>query len=152
MKLVFDFPRKDVEPNLKDINEFLNKVDLINKPFRRFGVYFEDVTDKSKQKSGKGEAAKKYILIFKFFETRKKDKADCKIEIEQGWFDFDVPAEKAAFEKFKRDVYFLSYIAALSLQSVKFSTDEEFLNVTVELDDCYQKLINTHRKLIFPKQ
>lgn len=152
MKLVFDFPRKGVEPNLEGINEFLNQVDLVNKSFRRFGVYFEDVTDKSGRKSDEGKAEKKYNLTFKFFESKKREKTDCRIEIKQGWFDLGVSAEKAAFEKIKRDVYFLSYIAALSLQSVKFSSDEEFLNVTVELDDCYQKLINAHKKLIFPKQ
>ncbi len=151
MKLVFDFPRKGVEPNLKGINEFFNEVDLINKSFRRFGVYFEDVTNKSGHKSGKGESEKKYNLIFKFFESKKREKTECRIEIEQGWFDLGVSAEKTAFEKIKRDVYFLSYIAALSLQSVKFSTDEEYLNVTVELDDSLQKLINAHKKLIFPK-
>lgn len=152
MKLVFDFPRKGVEPNLKEINDFLERVDLKNKSFRRFGVYFEDITNRNGRKSDKGEAVKKYLLTFRFFESRKEEKANCRIEIKQGCFDLNVPAEKIALKKIEIDVCLLSYIAALNLQSVRFSVEGDLLSVRVELDDSYQELINNHRELIFPKQ
>lgn len=152
MKLVFDFPRKGVKPNLKEINEFLEGVDLTNKSFRRFGVYFEDITDENERKSSKEGIRKRYLLKFKFFETRKEEKEDCKIEIKQDWFDINVPADKVALKKIETDVCLLSYIAALSLQNVRFSVDGDFLSVRIELDDSYQELIKNHRELIFPKQ
>lgn len=142
MKLIFEFPHKGIIPDVGAINEFLSKTDLTNKSSRHFGVYRRKIAGEI------GHEGKQILLNFKFFDNDRKEKKEYEIKINLGYFRKDVAEEKKALKKFKRDICLLSYVAALSLQSVKFSIDGDFLAVRVELDDSYQEIINTHKKLI----
>lgn len=151
MELVFKFPRRNTELNLTEVNKFLSeKASLSASRSRAFGVYLKSFADVSKENPEKVKnAPKHYQLKFKFFDLDGKEVKSLTFKINQGYFDLQSEKDLKTYERIKRNVCLLSFVAALDLQNVDFSATNDTLCISVELDDSFEEHVNRHKDLFF---
>lgn len=141
MKVLFEFPRRNFQSDLGEINKFLKESSLSGNRVRKFGVYLKDTT----RTHSKDTSVLKYQLKFKFFDEDGKEIKDYTFKIDQGYFDLKDEASEKALIRLKRETSTMSQVASLDLKDAKFGIDDDLLTISIEIEDKYTSL-----NIVFP--